>query len=309
MVKTLLHSLLNGIEQSRFMLFLDSSVIEDHSLLYTFTYNAVQRKSKTYIFLFEHSEEAFLKKANLTNSRDKVICYTHDLLFKSTADLADLPSGRGNAVEQNVLYVIDSLSAWLYNYHLTTVAWQLQALKSSCNDVNILALLHADCHPFEITNSIKKLATAILSITDEETELNKVKQTSAADLAPPRNHVLICNAKATRKNGKVVTSKEEFSVSKNLIFACKPWTANPKNAAIQEYVDVATLVHQSASFNLSLSQHERVQKDKLVLPYVKAKLPVVPGDNVNEAVSGKIYYEPDEADDFDEEDPDDDLDF
>ncbi|XP_068612032.1 elongator complex protein 5 isoform X2 [Brachionichthys hirsutus] len=61
------------------------------------------------------------------------------------------------------------------------------------------------------------------------------------------------------------------------------------------------------TFNLRLSDAERKAREKLSLPFVFSKekktalLHSGPG-------SGKIHYEPDANDDFDEEDPDDDLD-
>lgn len=60
------------------------------------------------------------------------------------------------------------------------------------------------------------------------------------------------------------------------------------------------------SFNLSLTDEQRKTKENLVLPYLKAQQLEVSIDE--EKKSGLIYYDPDAADDFDDEDPDDDLD-
>lgn len=61
------------------------------------------------------------------------------------------------------------------------------------------------------------------------------------------------------------------------------------------------------SFNLSLTDQQRQQKENLVLPYLKAQQLEVSIDEEKKN-SGLIYYDPDAADDFDDEDPDDDLD-
>lgn len=61
------------------------------------------------------------------------------------------------------------------------------------------------------------------------------------------------------------------------------------------------------SFNLSLTDEQRKQKEDLVLPYLKAQQFEVSIDEEKKA-GGLIYYDPDAADDFDDEDPDDDLD-
>lgn len=61
---------------------------------------------------------------------------------------------------------------------------------------------------------------------------------------------------------------------------------------------------QDLTFNLKLSADERTMRAQTALPYAKTqeeKSRYLRG-------SGMIYYEPDEVDDFDDEDPDDDLD-
>ncbi|RZB45727.1 hypothetical protein BDFB_008731 [Asbolus verrucosus] len=55
-----------------------------------------------------------------------------------------------------------------------------------------------------------------------------------------------------------------------------------------------------STFKISLSEKEKESRDNLVLPYL-------PKDNQEES-EGKIYYAFDDIDDWDEEDPDDDLD-
>ncbi|KAI7904334.1 Elongator complex protein 5 [Cokeromyces recurvatus] len=61
------------------------------------------------------------------------------------------------------------------------------------------------------------------------------------------------------------------------------------------------------SFNLSLTDEQRKTKESLVLPYMKAQQLEVSSEEEKKN-SGLIYYDPDAADDFDDEDPDDDLD-
>ncbi|KAK4516367.1 uncharacterized protein ATC70_011338 [Mucor velutinosus] len=61
------------------------------------------------------------------------------------------------------------------------------------------------------------------------------------------------------------------------------------------------------SFNLSLTDEQRKTKENLVLPFMKAQQLEVSVEEEKKN-SGLIYYDPDAADDFDDEDPDDDLD-
>ena len=57
-----------------------------------------------------------------------------------------------------------------------------------------------------------------------------------------------------------------------------------------------------SSFNLSLSDKEKEDRDKVEMPFWKKS-------GVDAGGGGKIEYVPDDNDDWDEEDPDDDLDF
>ena len=61
------------------------------------------------------------------------------------------------------------------------------------------------------------------------------------------------------------------------------------------------------SFNLSLTDEQRKTKENLVLPFMKAQQLEVSVEEEKKN-GGLIYYDPDAADDFDDEDPDDDLD-
>jgi elongator complex protein 5 len=71
-------------------------------------------------------------------------------------------------------------------------------------------------------------------------------------------------------------------------------------------VDKKTDPTANLSFNLSLTDEQRKTKESLVLPFMKAQQLEVSVDE--EKKSGLIYYDPDAADDFDDEDPDEDLD-
>lgn len=53
------------------------------------------------------------------------------------------------------------------------------------------------------------------------------------------------------------------------------------------------------SFNIAVTESQRQARAAVVLPYMRAQQAAAPGE---------VTYHLDEADDFDEEDPDDDLD-
>ena len=66
------------------------------------------------------------------------------------------------------------------------------------------------------------------------------------------------------------------------------------------------------TFDLHLSSKEKQDRSKVILPYtaVRDGMGVATGSpsHAPGGSGGQIYYQPDDADDFDESDPDDDLD-
>ena len=73
----------------------------------------------------------------------------------------------------------------------------------------------------------------------------------------------------------------------------------PTNIGVNKCVgEDSDLLHELATFKLSLSQQEREARSQLVLPYLR----------VNSEKGDRVFYHPDASDDLDEEDPDDDLD-
>lgn len=82
---------------------------------------------------------------------------------------------------------------------------------------------------------------------------------------------------------------------------CGSWTTIYLNSILSQ-VDPT----QNLTFNLKLTDNERQARSNLKLPYMyheEKKSDVA----VNSVGDGKVFYQPDEADDFDEDDPDDDL--
>lgn len=82
---------------------------------------------------------------------------------------------------------------------------------------------------------------------------------------------------------------------------CGSWTTIYLNSILSQ-VDPT----QNLTFNLKLTDNERQARSNLKLPYMyheEKKSDVA----VNSVGEGKVFYQPDEADDFDEDDPDDDL--
>lgn len=114
-----------------------------------------------------------------------------------------------------------------------------------------------------------------------------------------------CNTIHKKVSGKVVKIRESFNITEEYqvteVAEVKQMSQNLP--ADQNQLDPTA----NLTFNLSLSDKEKEARSQVILPYTynKERQECVLAKSVGE---GKIFYQPDEADDFDEEDPDDDLD-
>ncbi|XP_041635485.1 elongator complex protein 5 [Cheilinus undulatus] len=185
--------------------------------------------------------------------------------------------------------VIDSLSWILRHHRAPAVCKTLHELRKGGAVRAIIALLHADMHPRGTVGSVCHLATSIITVAPG------IKGDEALARITKRS-----------KSGKVTQDEEIFSINEDftVIVQSKPSHLGPKQTDTEEQEADPTA---NLTFNLRLSETEREAKEKLALPFVFSKekktalLHSGPG-------SGRILYEPDANDDYDQEDPDDDLD-
>ncbi|GFG33551.1 hypothetical protein Cfor_03451 [Coptotermes formosanus] len=103
-----------------------------------------------------------------------------------------------------------------------------------------------------------------------------------------------------KQGGKVLRHVECYAVDTNNRVKTEVLTElMPTNRGVTKDVcSDSDLPQDLTTFKLSLGQQEREARSQLVLPYLR----------VNSEKGGRVFYQPDAADDFDEEDPDDDLD-
>lgn len=99
-----------------------------------------------------------------------------------------------------------------------------------------------------------------------------------------------------RKSGRGVSEECVFNGRDRTIVAS---TDVPGLHPAEQRTAEATIDEEELGFKISLSEKEKVDRDGVVLPHFRAQ--------ETEAREGNIYYEPDSGDDFDQEDPDDDL--
>ena len=116
-----------------------------------------------------------------------------------------------------------------------------------------------------------------------------------------------------KPGGKVVTSKEVVKGAGQGI-RVQPYKEEDRSKVLEEEVDES--IGNLTTFSLSTSQEAELKaKEGLVLPfYTEEQKRVVGLQEQGQVViqgekKGAIYYEPDSGDDWDDDDPDDDLDF
>jgi len=119
-----------------------------------------------------------------------------------------------------------------------------------------------------------------------------------------------CESVLRKTSGKVIVDKKSLTVDdKGDLIAVNEMNSVGSQDSTKD-IDPAS----NLTFNLRLSETEKVARANTSLPYLlnesKKNAYLEESSVVNHsATGGEVIYMPDEADDFDDEDPDDDLDF
>ncbi|KAJ8254813.1 hypothetical protein GJAV_G00197610 [Gymnothorax javanicus] len=281
-----------------FVIIQDTVDCNGRQLLKGFVNDALKRDEVVHVLGFEVCEDEF--RAGLDSRCTAKLCF-HDGYTDPLGWIQSPPSTvqqfipqeissylRQTGEPKGVMLVIDSLS-WILRHHSTAVVCQrLQELRRGGALKSVLALLHSDMHQQGIVGSLCYLATAVISVAPGTSGQNTV-------------------AKMTRrsKSGRVSREEEVFRISEDFTVTVEAQSSQetPHAEAEQYETDPAA----NLTFNLRLSEVEREAREKLSLPFVfseeKKSALLQPRSG-----AGRILYEPDANDDFDQEDPDDDLD-
>jgi len=191
--------------------------------------------------------------------------------------------------------VIDSLTDLLIFQNPTTVASMVRKLKlKASNKAKLFLVLHKNCLDENLAEAIQQLATTIV-------DTEKVDETDAFPL--------LCKITHRKLGGKMVSSKEvvKMDVSGNIKVEAYKEDRNKSKYIEEDNSD--EVIDKLTTFDIGTSRNkEKEAKEKLVLPFYKEEQKdgevKIQGED-----PGKIYYEPDSGDDWDDDDPDDDLDF
>ncbi|XP_062849245.1 elongator complex protein 5 [Trichomycterus rosablanca] len=185
--------------------------------------------------------------------------------------------------------VIDSFSWVLRHCDPAFICQELQKLKRGGSVRMIIGLLHMDLHQQGVIGTICHLASTVISVTPASNATHALAKTTCR-----------------KKSGKVMQEHEFFSITEDLTLSLenKPGQHGHVQTDVDSNEVDPTL---NLTFNLRLSAVEKEAKEKVALPFIFSEEKKSALLRPNQG-SGRIMYEPDANDDFDEEDPDDDLD-
>lgn len=295
----MLPEILQGTDGGGFIVIQDSSNYSGRQLLRSFINSALNREEVVHVLGFEVSEEEL--KDGLNGSSKQRLHYhnayidplgwtenppftVHQFSVKELTSFF-----KQTQQPKPATLVIDSLSWILRHVSSPAVCESLQQLKKGGAVRTIIGLLHSDMHQRGTVGSVCHLATSVITVRPGLRGDGAVAKTTKRS-----------------KSGKVTQDEEIFSIKEDLTVTVQSKPSHP--GTIQTVLEEPEAdPTANLTFNLHLSDKEREAKEKLALPFVFSKekktalLHTGPG-------SGRILYEPDASDDYDQEDPDDDLD-
>ncbi|KAM9836324.1 elongator complex protein 5 [Aulostomus maculatus] len=293
----MLPELLQGNDAGGFLIIQDSVCCCGRQLLWSFVKAALNREEAVHVLSFEASEEELknglkgspIQRLHFHNAYVDPLGWTDHPVF--TVDQFCLDKLKYLVKQTSQLkpatLVIDSLSWILRHVSPPAVCRTLQQLKKEGAVRAVIGLLHADLHQKGTAGSVCHLATSVVTVTPGV-----------------KGDEMVAKITKRSKSGKVTQHEEIFSIREDLTVVGQ---SKPSHLGSKQTEELETDPTANLTFNLRLSDTERKAKEKLALPFVfseekkTALLHSGPG-------SGRIHYEPDANDDYDQEDPDDDLD-
>ncbi|XP_069776134.1 elongator complex protein 5 [Narcine bancroftii] len=308
----MLSRLCGGAGPGGLLMVADSLECEGRSLLKSLVSSAALRMEPVHVFALEMSVSDFvvgLDEAVRVSLRfddgfsdplhwDQSEAFSLDH-FTASELVARICSALGES-RGACTVVIDSLSWILQRKGVGSLCrelrdFQRKAVGAGLHIKQVLGLFHADLHQPEVLEVMGQMASAVVSLTTAS------KHTDPHRDFPPYG---VATTLLRKKSGKVLKTVEYFTVDERL--ALRTSEVDPAKEATAEGDEATADPSANLTFNLQLTETERRAKEDVTLPFhftPDKKASMLQG-RVGE---GKIFYQADAGDDFDEEDPDDDL--
>ncbi|CAH1239435.1 ELP5 [Branchiostoma lanceolatum] len=311
----MLQQVLEGTEASSLVVIEDCVDHDGRPVFHCFCSQLAKRCESVHLFHLENPAGVFLEGANISKvqSHDG---FSDPLQWEEqnrdpSSDRIDLASAldflghlkRTPVKTSPVAVVIDSLTPFLQNYPGYVICRALQRLlrarlESDGIEVSqVVAGFHGDLHDDSTAAALRHMATTWV-------QLQEGAESPTQGGAGFHGN---CEVLHRRKSGKVIRQAEVYHISPQWSLTSRVQKAPVRPVA---HVEQEAQVDPTANltFNLRLTDTEKEARSRVVLPYMhhhRKKAPNKPAANPG----GQIFYQPDDVDDFDEEDPDDDLDF
>ncbi|XP_041378331.1 elongator complex protein 5-like [Gigantopelta aegis] len=296
----MLKELCNGTESSKCVLIQDGAEQCGRTVFLTFITGLLQRVDRVVLFCWEKPASYYRARitSKLSDRVDLIDCTEDPVswldLDSPTVDsnLTDLVRERLTAADKKCVVAIDSLSFLLLHRGAPYTCQALHTLKScksatGCVVEQVISLVHGNLHNDHDLRKLEHVSSSVVRVTSP----------------PDQQHDMFCSVVHRRISGKVIKTTELVKLDGLNILSTQNW----QHDSVKRSPEQAESIDPAANltFNLTLSENEKEARRQLVLPYTKEQRRQ---PRIQSSVSSMIYYEPDKADDFDEEDPDDDLD-
>lgn len=180
-------------------------------------------------------------------------------------------------ITQKCTVIVDSVNQMALLLGWWACLNNIKKLHLDPNVVQLILILHKDClnHGTKLKLHLNHIASAVIIYHTNNSNKIKVK---------------------VKKSGKVIYSEEVLCYDSKTSCLKSTSVINKKNEPSNDIQHPQPA--ELSTFKIESSQIEQMEKYKLKLPYMS---------KINHGES-KVYYEPDAVDDWDDEDPDDDLD-
>ncbi|XP_060078246.1 elongator complex protein 5-like isoform X1 [Ylistrum balloti] len=294
--------LVKGREKSTLTLIEDSIEEPGRGLVSCFLLSLCQRVDEIHVITLDPKSQSMLEVVP-AEAKTKIIHHNYQHAFLKMkesehcldSDFTKVIMAKGKLhKDRKVAVVIDSLSSLLLFRPVPYTCQTLHKLSDGnrigASIEHVVALVHHDLHESNSLSLVEHTASTVI-------------RTSPSQSA---GHEFCCTTLHKKISGKIIRIKEHFNISdqfeiENITELKSLIDETPQQPTGQ--VDPAA----NLTFNLSLTDQEKKARSQVKLPYTydQDRIEATLNKSVGE---GKIFYQPDEADDFDEEDPDDDLD-
>ncbi|XP_030755236.1 elongator complex protein 5 isoform X1 [Sitophilus oryzae] len=286
----MLKNYINTLPYTKFILVKDSVDYRDTKLLeYLVRQHLQRRQNKLHYFVYEGVFRTTQRKYSGESNVILYDCVTNPQRWIEGGQDENQIHPIVNMclkLGQNDVVVVDALSNLIFQSGLSEAYKIFNTLKNNKAIQQIIVVLHKDLVEGDSNKTcmfFENLSTLCISVEPKFMSHNKRLQYIYK-----------------KSGGKVIQDIEEYKFEGDSLITSKiskPDTSRLLEDAVPKEINPENL----STFKIGLTDEEKLSRERVVLPYL-------PNANMNEPEDGKIFYNLDKLDDWDEEDPDDDLD-